>query len=171
MPALIVPARWPHDAPAIRDLCREYAASLPYSLCFQGFDAELAGLPGKYALPSGRFLIAIDDAAIGASPRLIGCVAMRALGWPEAMPDDPWPICEMKRLYIRPSHRGTGLGRRLAQAIVHEARTAGYAMMKLDSDTSCMQAANALYRSLGFIDIPPYNGDPTPYTVWLGLVL
>lgn len=167
----IEPARWPDDADAIRGLCREYAASLPYSLCFQGFEQELATLPGKYAQPAGRFLIALDERGGGATRQLVGCVALRPLGRAEWRDEDPWPMCEMKRLYLRPIARGTGLGRRLVEAIIKEARDAGYAMMKLDSDSSSMHAANALYRSLGFLDIPPYNGDPTPDTVWLGVVL
>lgn len=167
----IEPARWPDDADAMRELCREYAASLPYSLCFQGFEEELATLPGKYARPAGRFLIALDERLGGATRQIIGCVALRPLGRAEWRDEDPWPLCEMKRLYLRPAARGTGLGRRLAGAIIDEARGAGYAMIKLDSDSSCMQAANALYRALGFNDIPPYNGDPTPDTVWLGLIL
>lgn len=143
------------------ELFREYAASLPFSLCFQGFDDELANLPGKYARPTGQLLIGwVDD-----TPR--GCVAFRPL---EALPGDPEPVCEMKRLYVQPQARGLHLGRRLCNRLIDEAALAGYQFMKLDSEPD-FDAAMGLYKSLGFTPIPRYNDDPHPQTVYLGKVL
>jgi len=142
-------------------LFREYAASLPFSLGFQGFDAELVALPGKYSKPDGRLLIGwVDDV-----PR--GCVAFRPL---EAMPGDPEPVCEMKRLYVQPEARGLKLGRRLCDRLLDEASLSGYQFMKLDSEPA-FDAAMGLYQSLGFTPIPRYNDDPHPQTVYLGRVL
>ncbi len=140
----------------VRELFNEYATSLPFSLCFQGFENELATLPGRYAPPSGRLLLAVRDGAP------IGCVALREIG--------PGPICEMKRLYVRPAARGTGLGRVLAERIIAEARSAGYERMRLDTSDD-MLAAQSLYRSLGFRLIDRYNDDPVPGTVWMELTL
>jgi putative acetyltransferase len=170
-PARILPARVPEDLEAVRALCREYADSLPYSLCFQGLEEELAGLPGKYAPPAGRLLIAQAAGPEGARPEIAGCVALRPLDPSEIFDEDPWPACEMKRLYVRPALRGDGLGRLLCERLIDEARFAGYLLMKLDSDTACMTPAIRLYRSLGFNDIRPYNNDPMAGTVWMGLRL
>lgn len=150
----IVPATTPRQIEEIRGLFKEYAASLDFSLCFQGFDAELAELPGKYAAPSGRLYLAVDAAG---SPA--GCAALRFL--------EPG-ICEMKRLYVRPSARGTGLGRRLAERIVADGRAIGYQRMRLDTSES-MHAAQAIYRSLGFYTIPRYNNDDLEDTVFMEL--
>jgi ribosomal protein S18 acetylase RimI-like enzyme len=125
-------------------LFREYAASLGFSLAFQGFERELAELPGRYAPPSGRLLLAREDGT------LAGCVALRSLGD---------RICEMKRLFVRPAFHGRGIGRALARAIVDEGRSAGYEAMRLDT-VSTMQAAIALYESFGFRDIPAYTENP-----------
>ncbi|GJQ29308.1 MAG: N-acetyltransferase [Phycisphaerae bacterium] len=138
-------------------LCREYAASLPFSLCFQGFDEEMRTLPGKYAQPKGVILLAY----VNSEPA--GCVALREI---EHQPGDAAPVCEMKRMFVRPAFRGLGLGRALAERLLVFARNAGYATMKLDSEDT-FTAAIALYRSLGFADIPRYNDDPHPHTVWL----
>ena len=127
-----------------RALLVEYQKSLGVSLCFQNFDAEVAGLPGAYAAPEGRLLLAFA----GEEPA--GCVALRKL-------EDG--ICELKRLWVRPAFRGTGLGRRLAKAVLSEARAAGYRVVRLDTLPS-MREAQALYVSLGFVDIPPYNDHP-----------
>lgn len=140
------------------DLFREYAASLPFSLCFQGFDEEVASLPGKYAPPAGRILLAYDG------PDAVGCIALRPL------PHVGEGVCEMKRMYVKPSHRGLGIGRLLADHLLAEARAAGYRVMKLDSEFD-MTAAVTLYRSLGFKDCERYNNDPHPHTVWMELVL
>lgn len=146
----------PHFALAA-DLFREYAASLPFPLDYQGFDAELASLPGKYAAPHGAILIAFHNNTPA------GCIAMRPI---EALPGDPTPVCEMKRMYVRPSARGLGLGRLLAQRLLEEATAAGYRMMKLDTESD-FAAACALYASLGFTPTPRYNDDPMPNTIWL----
>lgn len=132
------------DVREVRALFEEYAASLGFSLCFQSFDRELADLPGAYAPPSGRLLLARLDGEAA------GCVGLRPIGE---------HVCEMKRLFVRPEHHGTGLGRRLAAAVVDEARRAGYATMKLDTLPS-MKAAMGLYESLGFRDTAPYTHNP-----------
>ncbi len=128
----------------VRALLQEYAASLGFSLCFQNFDRELAELPGAYAPPSGRLLIARVEGVAA------GCVAVRSIAE---------GVCEMKRLFVRAQFRGRGVGRALAVAIVEEARAAGYATMKLDT-VAGMQTALALYASLGFRDTAPYTGNP-----------
>ena len=130
------------------EVFREYAASLGIDLCFQNFDAELATLPGDYAAPAGRLLLAYVDG------QLAGCGAMRPL--PEA---DYANACEMKRLYVRPAFRRFGLGRVLAQALLDEARGAGYSVMLLDT-LDDMEAARELYAALGFEEIPPYYFNP-----------
>lgn len=156
MPPEIVHAE-PKHIPRVRELFTEYAATLPYSLCFQGFEEELATLPGKYGPPAGRLLLALDGES------LVGSVAVRHVG--------PGPeICEMKRLYIRPAGRGTGLGRRLAEAIISEARQIGYLRMRLDTDPG-MVAARHIYHSLGFRSIDNYNRDPIPGTLFMELDL
>ena len=135
----------------VRALFREYAASLPFTLAFQGFDDELATLPGAYAAPGGALLL-----APGA-----GCVGIRPLG--EA-------TCEMKRLYVRPSARGSGLGRALAEAAVVEARELGHARMRLDTVPG-METAQALYERLGFREIAPYRPNPVAGVRYLELQL
>lgn len=146
------------DAPAIaacRELLAEYQQGLGISLCFQGFDRELAGLPGDYAPPGGRLIIA----RLGGTPA--GCVALRALGAGEA---------EMKRLYVRPAYRAMSLGRLLAERAIAEARAIGYRTLKLDTLPS-MRAAQRLYASLGFADIAPYNDNPVDGVRFLALAL
>jgi putative acetyltransferase len=145
----------PADMETARALFVEYQEALGISLCFQNFDAELAGLPGAYAAPEGRLLLAFADA------RPAGCVALRKL-------DDG--ICEMKRLWVRPAFRGARLGRRLVEAVLAEARAAGYRAVRLDTLPS-MREAQALYVSLGFIDIPPYNDHPIAGTRFMELAL
>jgi ribosomal protein S18 acetylase RimI-like enzyme len=149
----IAPVRSADDLVATAQLFRAYAASLDVDLCFQGFDAELAGLPGKYGPPTGELLLA---RAVDGRP--VGCVALRA---PEHAGS-----CEMKRLYVAPAARGTGLGARLVQAIVAEAARRGYREMRLDSLPS-MTAAVALYRKLGFAPMEPYYATPVAGTVFL----
>lgn len=126
------------DRGAIVALLRQYEAGLGVSLCFQGFEAEVAGLPGAYAPPRGLMLLAREPC----SGQLVGIVALRPV------PDSP-DMCEMKRLYVGPSARGLGLGRRLALAIMEEARRLGYARMCLDT-LPTMTEAQTLYRALGF---------------------
>jgi ribosomal protein S18 acetylase RimI-like enzyme len=144
------PARLPDEVPAVRGLFREYAAGLGIDLCFQDFDAELAGLPGAYAPPSGRLLVAEVDGGP------VGCVALR--------PQAPG-VCELKRLYVRPAYRGRGLGRRLLEALLAEAIAAGYREAVFDTLQSMTEAV-ALYRSLGFRETEPYNEHPVCGTLW-----
>jgi len=150
-----VPARTPEQVGEARRLFQAYAASLDFELCFQDFDRELASLPGDYAEPAGRLLLAERDG------RALGCVALRPL---EA------GVCEMKRLYLEPAQRGTGLGRMLAKAVIDEARAVGYGRLRLDTVPS-MAAAIALYRELGFREIPPYRQNPVPGAMYLELAL
>jgi ribosomal protein S18 acetylase RimI-like enzyme len=152
---VIRPAEDPESLRQARILFEEYAASLEVDLAFQGFETELETLPGGYAPPSGRLLLGWDG------DLLAGCVALRALDRDTA---------EMKRLYVRPRFRGTGWGRRLAERIVAEARSAGYRRIRLDTLPS-MAGARALYQSLGFHDIPPYRHNPVPGTAFLELTL
>ena len=133
-----------------RDIFREYADSLGIDLAFQAFDEELATLPGRYAPPQGQLLLALVDGAIA------GCGAMGP------RPDADYPnASEMKRLYVRPAFRRFGLGRLMAQALLDEARRAGYSTMLLDT-LDDMEAARGLYAALGFHDIPPYYFNPVP---------
>jgi ribosomal protein S18 acetylase RimI-like enzyme len=143
------------DLPAVRELLLEYAAGVGVPLDFQGFDREVADLPGDYAPPRGALLVA----RVGAE--LAGCVALRPLGG---------DACEMKRLFVRPAARGLGLGERLALAIVAEARRLGYRRMRLDT-LPAMDAAQSLYERLGFRDIPPYTDNPVAGTRFLELTL
>jgi carbonic anhydrase len=143
------------DVARARELFLEYGASLGFSLCFQDFDAELARLPGEYAPPDGRLLLATYDGA------LAGCVALRR--WADAS-------CEMKRLYVRPAFRGTGLGRALAERVIAEGRAAGYARMLLDT-VPTMTAALALYHAHGFRDVAAYRANPVPGATFMALDL
>lgn len=138
----------PRDMELVRDIFREYAQSLAIDLCFQGFDEELAALPGDYAPPRGALLLAEVEGAIA------GCCALRPLDtsdYPNA--------AEMKRLYVRKAFRGFGLGRELAEAMLDCARQAGYACVLLDT-LDDMESARALYADLGFEEIPPYYQSP-----------
>jgi ribosomal protein S18 acetylase RimI-like enzyme len=136
-------------------LFQEYAASLDFALCFQGFTAELAGLPGSYAPPRGRLLLAWLD------EQPAGCVALRPLGE---------ETCEMKRLYVRPAARRSGLGRTLVERLIAEARDAGYRRLRLDTVPS-MAAAQRLYTALGFVEIAPYVQNPVSGARFLELRL
>ena len=153
---LIAQAVTPAQIAQARELFLEYAQSLGFSLCFQNFDQELAGLPGDYAPPGGRLLLA------ELSGELAGCVALHKF-------DND--ICEMKRLYLRPKFRGKGLGRILAEAIIAEAHQIGYRRMRLDTVGPVMQDAVAMYRKLGFREIAPYRANPMAGTLYLELTL
>ena len=135
------------DIEQARRLFSAYAEWLAVDLCFQGFERELSELPGAYAPPLGRLLLA------RAGGDIVGCVALRPL--------EP-KICEMKRLWVEPGFAGAGIGRRLAAAIVQAARQIGYEKMRLDTLAERMPAAQHLYRSLGFTEIPPYYHNPLP---------
>lgn len=151
-PLVLRPAASPADLDLARTLFREYAAGLGFPLDFQGFEDELAALPGEYAEPAGTIVLAFD--AAGAA---LGCVALRPL-------EDPG-VCEMKRMYVRETARGRGLGRTLAGRILADARARGYGAMRLDTiDT--MTPAIGLYRSLGFRPIPAYRFNPIPGAVY-----
>ena len=143
------------DFAIVRQLFREYQAELGIDLCFQGFAAEDEGLPGDYAPPSGRLLLALrDDVAVG-------CVALRAVDGTR---------CEMKRLYLRPGARGSGLGRALVERLLSEARAEGYGEVVLDTLPS-MAEAQRMYERFGFRDIPPYRANPGAGARYLGLRL
>lgn len=151
----IRPAAFPDDRTTIEELFREYAASLGINLAFQQFSEELAGLPGRYAPPGGRLLLAY----VGATPA--GCVALRPL-------NDGG--CEMKRLYVRPAFRGKSIGRRLVQQVLDNACDAGYTRTYLDTLPS-MREAIALYESFGFRDTAPYCHNPVPGARFLAMNL
>lgn len=154
----ILSAHAPEYISTVRALFREYADALGIDLCFQGFREELDTLPGAYAPPGGLLLLAVDNSA-DRTPA--GCVAYRTVA------DG---VCEMKRLYVRPAYRKTGLGREMTTRLVDHARAKGLRTMVLDT-LNTMTAALTLYRSLGFVDTQPYSYHPVPGTVCLGLAL
>ena len=151
----ILHAASPADLRETRTLFEEYAAALEHDLSFQGFQEELATLPGKYARPDGRLLLASWDDA------LAGCVALRPL---------ESGTCELKRLYVRPAFRAKRIGRTLAERVIQEAREAGYRKVRLDTLPS-MNSAFTLYRRLGFHPIEPYRENPVAGAVFLELQL
>jgi putative acetyltransferase len=138
-----------------RALFREYQQAIGIDLCFQNFNKELRDLPGDYAPPRGRLLLAMDGEVSA------GCIAMRPLSE---------EICEMKRLYVRPGYRAAGLGRQLVERIITEATSAGYHWMYLDT-LPVMDRAQRLYKDLGFIEIHPYIHNPIAGVRYLGLAL
>jgi putative acetyltransferase len=140
----------------VRELFLEYAQSLGVNLCFQNFEEELAGLPGHYAPPDGRLLLAEYEG------QLAGCVALHQ--WEPG-------VCEMKRLYLRPSFRGKRLGRVIAETIIAEARNIGYRHMRLDTIEPIMKDAVEMYRKLGFKEISPYRPNPIAGAMYMELQL
>jgi len=151
----ILPAIAPRQIAQVRRLFEEYARLLGIDLCFQNFADELAGLPGSYAPPRGRLLLALID------DQPAGCVALRPL---------PGDACEMKRLFVPPAFRGQGIGRNLAEQIIAEARQIGYAVMKLDT-LPRLQSATELYTKLGFSPCQPYYDTPLKETLFMELPL
>ena len=156
LPVVLTEAAAAGDFAAARVLFQEYAAGLGVDLCFQGFEAELGRMPEMYGAPEGCLFVA------HAEERLVGCGALRRL--------TAGKICEMKRLYVRPEARGTGLGRILAESLVAKGRSLGYAIMRLDT-LAHMTAARELYRSLGFAEITAYYENPLPNVVYMELDL
>lgn len=148
----LISAETPEHIAAARELFLEYAQSLGFSLCFQGFDQEMAALPGDYVPPRGRLLLAFVEAAPA------GCVALHEL--------EP-AICEMKRLYVRPKFRGLRIGRSLVDLVLAEARAIGYSKMRLDTVEPMMRDAVRMYRSLGFREIAPYRANPIPGALYM----
>ena len=143
--AEIIQATTPEHMDEARKIFTEYEDWLGVSLCFQGFDEEMAGLPGKYAPPKGRLLFALNDNDVA------GCVAFRPL-------DEE--TCEMKRLFVREKYQGKRLGHELLEKLIAEARDAGYKKMRLDSWIPRMGKAIEMYRRHGFYEIEPYNENP-----------
>jgi GNAT superfamily N-acetyltransferase len=154
-------ARTAFEVEQARALFQEYAAALGVDLCFQGFAEELATLPGGYAPPLGRLLLA------GPAGAPLGCIALRPLRAPDEPTTGSVQACgEVKRLYVRPECRGTGCGRELAERVIDEARRIGYRELKLDT-LATMVSAQRLYRSLGFVPCAPYYPNPLPGVVYL----
>ena len=152
----LIQAKSAEEVESARALFLEYAQWLGFSLCFQNFDQELAGLPGKYVPPSGRLFLAIENDEVA------GCVALRQIA------DG---VCEMKRLYVRPEFRGTGLGRKLAEQIIESAREIGYESMRLDTLPEKMDRAIAMYEAFGFKRIEPYYENPVEGAAFMELKL
>lgn len=144
------------DIQQARVLFEEYASWLGFSLCFQNFDKELAGLPGDYSPPNGRLWLAMEN------DQLAGCVALRKIGEGTG---------EMKRLYVRPEFRGRGLGRRLTETVITAARDLGHQRLRLDTLPGRMDQAIAMYRSLGFRDIERYYNNPYEDAAYMELTL
>lgn len=155
MGVLVADAAVPDELDLVRSLFREYAEGLGVDLAFQGFERELAELPWEYVPPAGALLVA----RVAGEP--VGCVGLRAL---------EGGACEMKRLFVRPSGRGSGAGRTLAEAVIGRARDLGYERMLLDT-LPAMTAARELYRSLGFVDVEPYRFNPVAGTSFMELLL
>ena len=156
----IVPALSEETISQARNLFREYASTIGVEVCLVDFERELASLPGLYAPPGGRLLLAIQQIP-GNPGEAIGCAALRKLE-PDA--------CELKRLYVRPAFRGQGAARELVKELIADARSIGYKRMVLDTLPS-MQVAHKLYRTIGFREIPAYQRNPIPGSLFFGLAL
>ena len=144
-------ARFPQEFEIVRELFLEYAAGVGVDLCFQSFDEEVSQLPGKYAPPGGGLWLAVEGDDIA------GCVALRAIDV---------EACEIKRLYVRPNHRGSGLGRMLAEHVLAAAKEMKFRRVFLDT-LPTMTAAIAMYRKLGFADVEPYCHNPVAGALYL----
>ncbi len=153
----IAQAETPEQIAQARALMVEYAGTLGFELCFQNFEEEMRTLPGKYAAPGGRLLLAMCDG------KPAGVVALRPL-------DEP-AVCEMKRLYVRPDFRGKSLGRALAEELIVTARAIGYQRMRLDTVPGKMDRAIAMYREMGFREIEAYYPSPVRHTLFMELAL
>lgn len=152
----IIEAKSGNEISAVRDLFIEYAEWLDVSLCFQNFDEELATLPGRYAPPEGRLYL------VKSNGKYTGCAGLRKI-------DDG--ICEMKRLYLKPEMRGSGIGKKLVQLLIDEARDIGYKSMRLDTIKEKMPNAVDIYEKFGFKKIDKYYDNPNPHTLFMELVL
>ena len=155
----ILPAETPEQIHTAREMIVEYANWLEFNLCFQGFEEELRTLPGRYAPPAGRLLLALWN------EKPAGVIALRPLG--EQGP----AVCEMKRLFVRREFRGHGIGRVLAEQIIVEAAEMGYERMRLDTIPGKMDSAIAMYREMGFAEIGPYYKTPVGQTLFMELAL
>src|SRR5579859_2476220 len=153
----ILHAEGPEHVAIARQMIEEYAAWLEFKLCFQGFEEEMRSMPGKYAPPAGRLLLAFWD------ERPAGVIALRPLEEPG--------LCEMKRLYVRPEYRGHKIGRLLAERVIREAAEIGYSRMRLDTVAGKMDSAIAMYRELGFKETDPYYQTPVGHTLFMELAL
>lgn len=152
----IIQAETPEQIEATRQIFREYETWIDLDLCFQGFEAELANLPGKYSAPDGRLFLAMSD------EKIAGCVALRKL-------EDG--ICEMKRLFVRDEFRGQKIGISLIEKIIATAQEIGYQKLRLDTYPPKMQKAVGLYESYGFREIAPYYHNPFGETLFMELEL
>lgn len=152
----IIQAKTEAQIGKVRELFREYEAWFGMDLCFQGFEAELASLPGFYAPPGGRLLLAYSD------DRLAGCIAMREI-------EDG--VCEMKRLFVRDEFRGARIGVALIEKLITDAREIGYKKMRLDTYPPKMRKAVSLYESHGFVAIPRYYDNPHEGVLFMELTL
>src|SRR5947209_10148584 len=155
----VIPAETPEQITTARELIVEYAAWLEFKLCFQGFEEEMRTLPGTYAPPAGRLLLAFWD------EKPAGVIALRPLR------DEQENLCEMKRLYVRDAFRGHSIGRVLAERVITEAAEIGYMRMRLDTVTGQMDRAIQMYRELGFRETAPYYSTPVGQTLFMELVL
>jgi ribosomal protein S18 acetylase RimI-like enzyme len=153
----IIQAETLQQIESVRGIFREYEKWLDLDLCFQGFEKELAELPGKYAPPGGRLWLAVDE-----DEKVAGCIALRKL---------EEGICEMKRLYVRPTYRGRGIGKLLVQSLIDEARKIGYAKMRLDTYPPKMRKAVEIYRANSFVEIKPYYDNPNTETIYMEALL
>lgn len=152
----IIEASSPDEINGARELFLEYQKWLNVSLCFQDFDKELAELPGKYASPEGRLYL------VKHGEDYIGCIGLRKISH---------GICEMKRLFIKPEHQGHGLGKKLVEFIINDAKDIGYKLMRLDTIKEKMPNAVDIYEKHGFKKIDKYYDNPNPHTLYMELEL